>query len=249
MTITELPRFLDFETLSSCNRTCPTCIRNSYPDREAVKSWFEPHYLPIPIIKLALDQAVEMNFHGGVTLSHFNEPTMDERLPEIIALAKSYNQFNLVFFNTDGDFLTQEMATEFENAGLDRIIVSLYMAEPMKSKRKDLIQGFFKKTECIIITQSDHIPSHFSPKYDIQKLIAENIDHDCKEPATRIIINHRQQYLLCCEDLVGNFGLGKFPDISLKDYWFGPAHTAVYENLLSVGGRRQYAHCSICPKT
>ena len=31
---------LCIETVASCTRTCPTCLRNSYPDRDAVASRF-----------------------------------------------------------------------------------------------------------------------------------------------------------------------------------------------------------------
>lgn len=73
----KLFQWLDLETISTCNRTCPTCLRNSHPDREAMKSWFELRYLEVEIIEEALRQVRELGFVGGVRLSHFNEPLMD----------------------------------------------------------------------------------------------------------------------------------------------------------------------------
>jgi len=100
---------LDLETISTCNRVCPTCIRNSHPDREAVASFFTPNYLPMDVIHEAFEQSIKMGFRGSVILSHYNEPLMDERLPEIAKLAKSY-PFKSVFLNTNGDFITEELA-------------------------------------------------------------------------------------------------------------------------------------------
>lgn len=40
---------LDLETKSTCNRVCPTCLRNSHPDRVAVHPrciYGEPEPLP-----------------------------------------------------------------------------------------------------------------------------------------------------------------------------------------------------------
>jgi molybdenum cofactor biosynthesis enzyme MoaA len=122
--VNELFRFLDLETISSCNRTCPTCIRNSHPDKKAISSWFEVNYLPLEVITEALDQCVALGFTGGVCLSHYNEPLMDERIAEIAALAKSYGQFSEVFMNSNGDFLTEELAKDLDGH-LDKIIVSL----------------------------------------------------------------------------------------------------------------------------
>jgi hypothetical protein len=237
---------IDFETMSNCNRVCPTCIRNSHPDREAVSSWFGANYLPEETIYEALEQALEMGFTGDVCLSHFNEPLMDERIPRIAGVAKAYERFNRVFLNTNADFITEEMAAELDG-NLDRMIVSLYMGEPVKSKRAAWIPTLFKKTE-IVFTTAEHIPSHFSPAFPVKELAERYRDSNCLEPAMRVIINHRRQYLLCCEDVIGNFKLGYFPDIGLKEYWFG-RHAEIQNTLANQGGRRWHPYCESCPKT
>ena len=226
----ELFKYLDFETISTCNRTCPTCIRNSHPDREAVRTFFEPHYLEMEVIKDALDQATRLGFAGGVCLSHYNEPLMDERIPEIASLARSYSQFYTVYFHTNGDFLTDELAKDLDGR-LDKIIVSLYMDEPKKTERKNWIKTLFRRTHAEVITQSDHIATHFSPAFDVKALAEKHRMHDCKEPQIRVVINHRRQYLLCCDDVIGNFDLGTFPEISIKDYWFGEKRMKIMNDL------------------
>jgi len=223
-------------------------LRNSHPNREKVKSWFELHTLPITIIKLALEQSIDMGFHGLLCFSHFNEPLMDERLPEIIKLAKSYNVFDKISINTNGDYLNENIAKSLDGY-LDRIIVTLYMDNPIKAERALWIPGLFTQTEVQVITFSEHIATHFSPMYPVKDLAERYIDSDCREPAMRCIINHRRQFLLCCEDLVGNFSLGKFPETSIKDYWFGEKHQAIHDNLLENGGRRKHPYCAICPKS
>lgn len=246
--VSDLFKFIDFETCSACNRYCVTCIRNSHPERDKVQSWFEKNYLPIGVIRQALDQCAELGFTGGVCLSHYNEPLMDERIPKIIRLAKSYPQFKEVFMNSNGDFLTEELAREIDGSGLDRIIVSLYMDEPIKSQRAAWIKTLFTYTEPVIITMSDHIATHFSPKFDVEALTEKYIDNPCGEPAIRVIINHRQQYLACCDDVIGNFDMGTFPETSIGDHWFGGKRQSMIINLREHGGRRKYAYCSTCPR-
>lgn len=238
---------IDFETISTCNRVCPTCIRNSHPDKNSVSSFFEKNYLPKELIKEALDQCKELNYQGSVILSHYNEPLMDERLPDLVYLAKQY-PFKSVFFNTNGDFLTEELAEELESAGLDHIIVSLYMDEPKKSIRGEWIKSLFHKT-LVSITLGKHIPTHFSPDFDLKMLIEKYKNNPCSEPEMRVIINHRRQYLLCCDDVVGNFDLGTFPEISIKDYWYGEKRLQIAGDLKNNGGRLKYSYCSICPRT
>jgi hypothetical protein len=243
--LTQLFPNIDFETISTCNRVCPTCIRNSHPDREALRSWFEPHYLPVNVIQKALNECVDLGFSGGVCLSHYNEPLMDERIADIAGMVKSYNRF-FVFMNTNGDFLREDLAERLDGK-LDRIFVSLYMDEPVKSKRAIWIESLFHKTEVQPITMSKHITTHFSPNLANR---AERIypRNPCGEPKMRVIINHLRQFLLCCDDVIGNFDLGTFPEISIKDYWFGGKHRGIVESLSRFKGRDWHSYCMSCPR-
>ncbi|MHA2219745.1 MAG: radical SAM/SPASM domain-containing protein [Candidatus Hodarchaeales archaeon] len=245
--MSELFQYIDFETISTCNRTCPTCIRNSHWNKNEIASWFEYNILSIDVIKEALDQCVEIGFTGGVCLSHYNEPLMDDRIVEIAKLVKSYNQFHPVFLNTNGDYLSKELAGALDGV-LDRILVSLYMNEPMKSQRAKLLKSFFNKTDAQMITMSDHIATHFSPKFDVEALAKKHINHPCGEPRIRVIINHRRQFLLCCDDVIGNFDLGTFPETSIEEFWFGEKHMKIMNDLRHVGGRKKYSYCSTCPR-
>lgn len=238
--------WLDLETFSSCNRTCPTCLRNSHPNKEEIGSWFKPHYLEMDVIEEALRQIRDMGFTGGVRLSHFNEPMMDERLPDIAWMVQDYGY--KAYMNSDGDFITPELAEKLDGA-FEEIIVSLYMKEPIKSERAAWIPTLFNKTKMVMVTMSDHIPSHYSPKFDVKALAAQYVDNICREPAMRVIINHRRQLLLCCEDVIGQFELGYFPDTSIEDYWFGEKHRAIHDMLLETGGRRKHPYCATCPKS
>jgi hypothetical protein len=220
--VSEIFKFIDFETISSCNRICPTCIRNSHPERDKVQSWFESNYLPIDTIKLALDQCVELGFTG-------------------------YNRFDPIFLNSNGDFLTEELAQSLDGV-LDRMLIALYMDEPKKSERARWIESIFHTTDAIPLTQADHIPTHFSPKFNVQELAKRYSGRRCGEADIRVIINHRSQYLLCCDDVVGNFDLGYFPEISIKDMWFGERRTTIANNLKEDGGRHKHPYCATCPR-
>jgi len=200
------------------------------------------------VIEEAFDQCAEIGFSGSVCLSHYNEPLLDPRLPEIARLAKSYPQFKSVFFNTNGDLLTDGLARKLDGV-VDKIIVSLYMEEPIKSKRAELLKSLFKKTDAQMNIMSDHIATHFSPKFDVEKLANRNRSRACPEPKIRVIINHRRQFLLCCDDVVGNFDLGTFPETSIKEYWFGDKHTKIMNDLSNSNGRLNYKYCYTCPRS
>lgn len=237
--------WLDLETISTCNRVCPTCIRNSHPNKEKVASFFKPNYLPVDVIEEAVKQVKDMGFAGGVRLSHYNEPLMDERLPDIAALVQSYGYG--VYMNTNGDFMNEDLAQRLDGV-FTEIIVSYYMDEPTKSKRAEWVRSLFKKTRIESIIQADHIATHFSPSFDVARLAEQHKGNPCVEPQIRVIINHRRQYLLCCDDVVGNFNLGTFPETSIQDYWFGKKHTMLADKLKENGGRGIHKYCLSCPR-
>jgi len=239
---------IDFETISTCNRVCPTCLRNSYPNRELVSSFFEPTYLPRILIKDALDQCVELGFTGSVILNHYNEPLMDERLPDLVRMVRAYPQWKSVWFHSNGDLLTEEIAKELDGE-LDRIVFTLYMDEPVKSKRAEWIRSLFPNTYLDINTYSEHIVTHFSPKPERDDMIFRHQNNPCTEAERRVAINHRGDYLLCCDDMIGHFGLGSFPEVSIEEYWFGTNHVKIMEDLRQMGGRLKYRWCAICPRT
>jgi len=239
---------LDLETSSTCNRICPTCMRNSYPERQEVASFFKPNYMPLGVIKGALDQCVELGFTGSVILNHYNEPLMDKRLPEIIGMVRAYPQWKSVWFHSNGDLLTPELAERLDGT-LDRIVFTLYQDEPIKSKRAEWIRSLFPNTYLDINTYSEHITTHFSPRPELQEMIERHKNNPCTEAERRVAINHAGNYLLCCDDMVGHFQLGSFPELSIADYWFGEKHTQIVMDLRQSGGRLKYSHCATCPRS
>jgi hypothetical protein len=176
-----------------------------------------------------------------VCLSHYNEPLMDDRIPVIARVAKSYG-FDTIYLNTNGDLLTKEIAKSLDGV-LDKIRFST---------RKEKFKSMFQKTE-VVFTEHGHIATHFSPKFDVEKLAEQHRNNPCFEPARRIIINHKQNFLLCCDDIIGEFddvmgefNLGTFPNTSLKE--FLENRSKIVNNLEKPSGRNKYEHCSTCPR-
>jgi len=236
---------LDIETCGNCNRRCPTCIRNSHPDREKLSSWFEDTKLPSGLIYQSIEEWLEIKEDGQLCLSHYNEPLMDDRIIQIVKNIKIEYPQVFSYFHTNGDYLTEEIADEL-NGNLSRIVVTLYMDEPKKSERAEWVHTLFSKTICDVIIESAHIPTHFSPAYDIKTLAEKHKNHPCSEPSMRIVINHKGDYLLCCDDVIGNFDLGSYPEKSLKEHW--QEKKKIQGRLSQKGGRSWHPYCESCPR-
>lgn len=240
------PPVLEIETSSNCNRTCGACMRNSNPDREKVDSWFNDNLMPMEKIKLIFDQAIEMGFKKDLGLSHYNEPLMDPRFVDILKLAKTY-PFRNVFFHSNGDFLTQELAEEIDGLA-DWITFSIYADSPAKEKRQEQILSWFKDTEVRFTTGQLGL-THYGPSKDLDATINSVINLPCNEPRDRFIINHLGQMEFCCDDLGNNFGLGSVSEtVHLRDLWFDSRFQKMMKQLGHEGGRKGLSYCESCPR-
>ena len=227
---------VEIETSSYCNRRCPTCVRNSYPDRTKVESWFTENYLPDDVVYNLIDQLEKMSFRGDLGLQHYNEPLLDPRIVNFGKYAKTKNIFNEVSFHTNGDFLAPEMIENLDGV-FHRISISLFHY-PMHQ---------FKKTK-IVLVGDDHITSHFSPKPDFDTLVQRNRDAPCDYPFRGMYVNHLGEFLLCCEDFLGHFDLGNVKDRTLEELWFSEKHQEILLNLEKPNSRHLYPHCAICSR-
>jgi len=236
---------LEVETRSTCNRFCPGCIRNSHPDREAVRPWFEGGELPSADLERIFRQALDLGFSGTVCLQHYNEPLQDRRIAEFGRMAKGLG-FSWVFTCTNGDFLTEAVAAELDGA-FDQLQIALYLEEPLKARRQEWLTHLFTRTQ-LWFTGGGHIPTHFSPLFEVEALAEQHRLLPCHEPMKRMIINHRGDMLLCCDDLVGHFNLGNIRDRTLEELWFSPVHQDLVLALQGPGGRLGHPHCASCPR-
>jgi len=239
-------KLFELETCSYCNRTCPTCLRNSHPDKQAVAPWFEQTFLPTETIHDLLGQLVRMGFQGPVCLQHYNEPLLDPRIAELGRYAKGLKQFHHVFMCTSGDFIDEKRAADLDGA-FDELQISLYMNADVARRRTDYLKALFKKT-LLSFTGGVHIPTHFSPSFPVLGFADAYRNRPCTLPQKRLIINHRGECLLCCDDLVGNFGLGNIRDHSLEELWFGERHQQIIRDLEVAGGRNKHPYCASCPR-
>jgi hypothetical protein len=238
---------LNIETQSTCNRACLTCLRQSYPEKAAITGRFELHQMPTLLVESLLEQAAGLGFRGRVCLQHFNEPLQDERIGEFGCYAKGLGQFAEVYLNTNGDYLTPEVAMALDGA-FDRLHIALYSGN--KVRRAAQYREWFTTTR-LTFTGGEHLLTHFSPYANLAAEIGTYAPQPCeRECQMRGIIAYNGQMLLCCDDIVGEaeYGLGNANALSLSELWFGDAHRQVIETLAHPGGRAGYAYCSQCPR-
>lgn len=113
----EFPRYLEIETVNSCNARCPMCT---------ISDW-ERKSSPITdqlFNKLACEVVKYADKLKRVTLYRDGEPLIDNKLPERISFFKERG-IKSTSISTNVSLLTEEKAEDLLNAGLDIIIISI----------------------------------------------------------------------------------------------------------------------------
>jgi len=204
-----------------------------------------PNFMPTELVEKILTDARMMGFRGSVCFQHYNEPLMDDRLVKFGQFAQDLGCFSEVITKTNADYMTEKAAAELDCV-FNRLVISLYMAEPQKTEREKWLRSLFSKAK-LDFTGGAHIPVHFSPCFDVNGLAKAHIDHPCSLPQEMMLLNHRGDLLLCCDDFGANFDLGNVHTDSLRELWHGE-HQKIMKDLLVPGGRRKYEYCRSCPR-
>ncbi len=260
------------ETISSCNRRCASCFRQTYPikDNKSHVGRFPVTStagvgvkMPMPTIRKIINDAIDFGFKGCVQLQYFNEPLLDDRLVKICEYLKSKSEIQgyprvsvkpggphrdlpPVYFFSNLDLMTAERATELDGK-VDLIIGTLYMPLDAARDRSLKIYKMFSHTD-IMLREGTHYTSHFSPFHDLQLNIQKVRSEPCTHFNDMLIIRYDGTVLHCCEDYAGEFNLGNINDLSVKEIWTGRTHRGILDTLSRGGGRRVYKHCRICPR-
>jgi len=110
------PLFIDIETTSVCNLSCPFCATTFRGSR--IKKGF----IQYDVVTKIIDEGAANGLYG-VKFNIRGEPLLHPRIHDMVRYAKEKGLID-VYFNTNGMPLTEEMSGKLIDAGLDRISIS-----------------------------------------------------------------------------------------------------------------------------
>ena len=213
------------------------CLRQIYPDRAEVKSWFTQTLLPTETVYGILDQAHEMGYRGRICFNYYNEPMLDKRLPAFGKYAMDLG-FELVMFASNGDYLDESMAERLDGC-FHSFNISPY--ENNTRIRRRITRSWFQKTK-VKFTTGMHFRVHDFSGDDPE---LQDLQHRrCFNVARNAVVNHRGEFLACCQEMVPHFNLGSIYDTPLRELW--ERKTDLISILTREDGRIQYPYCATC---
>lgn len=227
------------ETSSVCNRRCLYCP-NSMFERGLIKN---NKKLEAELFYNVIDQLADLKWFGQIQFNFYNEPLLDERLPEFIKYASSKLTASSFVIYTNGDYLTQNLyctlkesgvtdfiITEHDNSGLDSV---LNLTRFRKLKNSDRVNVVIRKLD------------RFYSRGGLVKLsTGERKLKHCLWGVHSFIINHEGEAVLCCEDYFNTVKLGNVGDEKILDIWNKPSYRQIRRELKK--GVFKYNICRKC---
>jgi len=275
MPYAERPRYIQLETVTKCNASCPFCPQNEI-ERGVPK-------MPDAVWRKVVDQTRGW----GVTYRPFltNEPFVDVRQPEITRYIKEHDPTAKVEYNSNGELMTEKTARAILDAGVDIVRFSIdglsretyepsrvgvsfdrvYARVPefLRIWREEGYEakGVFTEVRCIRVPENEHeldrYRAFWGPKCSdvvITELYQwpwtgqqahEVVKKPCLKILDELFVYANGNVTICCWDVHERAVIGSVHEQTIEEIWTG--YAANHLRALLDDGRRDLVHlCSRC---
>lgn len=244
---------IDIEINNICTRKCIFCPKYKDERKENIE-------LPIETIQKIVSELKELNYTGRIQLSNFNEPTTDERLPEIIEYIHDNLPKCYILFHSNGDvYKTPEQYVKLFENGLRGIQLNIYdvknkdylielhdrvieqYGEDKFNKNTDKRFSTNSKISFFFIDETKFI-SERKTTYrmqnragNLQWLVSNPIKplyKMCGHPFRTMVIRSTGDVVICCEDYYNENIIGNVNTNSLTNIWMCEKIQTIRKNLL-----------------
>ena len=225
-----LPLEIELSLVDACTRHCTSCPRNN--------DTIAPHTslrMTDFLYKKIAQELKTLGFNGLVMLSGYGECLLHE---DIVSVVRTFN-FTKVDITTNGDRLTRELIQKIKDAGIYKIMVSVYEKEKMP-----YFQEMSKGFEDIVILRNRY--EHFDRLFNNRAgtLYEEGISGVCYYPFYIMMIGSNGDVFPCCQEWQRRLKMGNLYQKNLWDIWTSEDFFRVRNELKR--GKRTFFPCRIC---
>ncbi len=248
-----LPRIIHVETRSRCNEFCKFCPASVNNDNR------KDVYMTRGLVNKIIDELKDADYYNRLSFYNNNEPFLDERIFEIIKLAREKLPRAYLELKSNGLLLDTDKILKIFNCGLDMLYINYYSGSH-KAKEIDKIKADLKKIrrfkghleagqyfERIKIYSRD--PSQVmgsragaSPN---KNYIGSPLKKICFRPFEMLAISPDGSVSVCSEDFHHVINMGNVSDESLFKIWSSDKWNDIRIKLIA-GNRSCSVPCSKC---
>jgi len=206
---------------SSVHKKCPLHFEN------------KPVILPMKIVCHVLDTVATWCYKGKIGFHTYNEPGIDPRLFMLIEYARKKCPESYIAIMTNGFYLDENLVTEYEDVGVNEILISAY-----SEKDYQLFSSF--NTQLKVTIQKPVLDERLD-LYSGEKLF---LNKPCHAPYNELMITRKGQVGLCCLDWKKEEVFGDLNIQSLEEVLQSEKMQSAHKKLSQ--GRRDLNICSHC---
>lgn len=237
---------VEIETVNRCNGVCPFCPVNvNEPQREYAKMSTELFYKII-------DELVELDYYGKISIYSNNEPFLDERIVDFYEYA--YKKLPDAFFNlyTNGTLLTYDKFLRIVNY-VDYFVIDNYNDQKeinteelakiyeylqQHTELQNRVHFSFRMQNEVLTSRGGQAPN----KKNIRKKVVKEIYF---MPYRQFVIRPTGKVSLCCNDALGKYTMGDVSTNSIAEIWESPKYKSIRQEMLT-NGRKNLMLCQAC---
>jgi MoaA/NifB/PqqE/SkfB family radical SAM enzyme len=254
------------QTISWCNRSCSFCPSQKFSRKL--------EFMSLETYQRVLDELASLNFSGRFSPYLQGEPLLDNRLPDLVAMARHTLPQAKILIQSNGDALTVEKGLALFEAGLHKMIINCYDDNRDQVLRiQNLIREIVQKQPNIRYIKSG-IMQNFnrmigSERYgqikreiaiedktwwkedtaenwagNIPNSLQEPLRKSCRRPFNQLYVHYNGNVVLCCCDWKGEVIFGNLMSDSLVEVYSGPVATKYRKNLARKN--RKMKLCEVC---
>lgn len=112
------------QTVSWCNRDCFVCPSKKFPRTY--------NQMSMQTYERILDELVSLEFCGRFSPYLMGEPLLDNRICDMVFLARKKLPQSIMLIQTNGDLLTVEKGLQLFRSGLHKLIINCYDTDAIK---------------------------------------------------------------------------------------------------------------------
>jgi radical SAM protein with 4Fe4S-binding SPASM domain len=237
----ELFQVIKIETHNACNRHCWFCKFGQ--ERK------DPRFVQMDwdTIRRIAENLGDLDFRGRISWYDINEPLVDKRIVEILALTRQHCPHAFLSLATNGDLLTAEFYGRLKDAGLSALGVTAYDDETLARVSQ------FADARMTLIDMRDAGPGKLENRGGNVLRNAEAFqaqqwlfaDQSCERPSVMMVVKSSGRAVLCCADMYSDVVMGDVREHRLEEIWRNDRFEH-YRRSLASSGRRGLPLCEHC---
>lgn len=240
-----LMSWIEISPIDVCNRKCTFCPKS---DNKLAPDTFNK--MSVSTIKKLSTELDEIGFKGTIVFAGYGEPLLNKNIDEMVnIMSKNFN----VEITTNGDPLTEKRINRLIDAGISKIVVSLYDGPHQIQKFKNLFYKSNAKTDHFILRDRWYnedegyglmLTNRAGTLNLKNKNLPNNLEKKCFYAHYSMMIDWNGSVFLCTQDWQRKVSSGNINNEKIIDIWNSNI-LKKYRKQLSCGKRTENP-CKSC---